>query len=184
MAPLTDGIIHALSVLLVAATQPGSRSHTLESAEELLRIVLSEHPDVKAAAAPKAVESEQARDAGTLPSADSYEAFQMNGRAWAANRWRLEVENRPMVNVHRRTLDDTWRQVIRYFEGDPDKLCGPSHDQLLGAASGAPAAAPAGKALPPPPVHLAPYEKQQWRNGYRAALAAAAVQEAFLAKNK
>jgi hypothetical protein len=39
--------------------------------------------------------------------------------------------------VHRRTLDDTWRQVIRHFGGDPDKLIGPNHDTLLANHSGA-----------------------------------------------
>ena len=53
---------------------------------------------------------------------------------WAVSRWRAEVENRPMVNIHRRTLDNTWRQVIRYAGGDPDALVGPSHDAMLAAA--------------------------------------------------
>ena len=51
--------------------------------------------------------------------------------AWAVSRWRAEVENRPLVNIHRRSLDDSWRQVIRHFGGDPVALCGPSHDDLL-----------------------------------------------------
>jgi hypothetical protein len=50
---------------------------------------------------------------------------------WAVGQWRAEVENRPLVNVHRRTLDDTWRQVIRFAGGDPDELVGPSHDVLV-----------------------------------------------------
>ncbi len=55
----------------------------------------------------------------------------VNGLAWAVSCWRAEVANRPLINVHRRTLDDTWRQVIRYFGGDPVKLLGPAHDHLL-----------------------------------------------------
>jgi hypothetical protein len=43
------------------------------------------------------------------------------------------VRNRPLVNVHRRTLDGTWRQVIRHLGGDPDALIGASHDELLDA---------------------------------------------------
>lgn len=50
---------------------------------------------------------------------------------WAVSRWRAEVEHRPLINVHRRTLDDTWRQVIRHAGGDPDVIIGPSHDALL-----------------------------------------------------
>ena len=55
---------------------------------------------------------------------------------WAVSRWLDEVSGRPLVNVHRRTLDDTWRQVIRHFGGDPDALVGPSHDALLAARPG------------------------------------------------
>ena len=42
--------------------------------------------------------------------------------AWAVERWNAEVKNRPLQNVHRAALDTTWRQVIRYFGGDPDAL--------------------------------------------------------------
>lgn len=50
---------------------------------------------------------------------------------WAVDKWKDEVANRPLVNIHRRTLDDTWRQVIRRAGGDPDALVGPSHDTLV-----------------------------------------------------
>jgi hypothetical protein len=50
---------------------------------------------------------------------------------WAVSRWREEVSLRPLVNTHRRTLDDTWRQVIRYAGGDPVALIGPAHDELV-----------------------------------------------------
>ena len=50
---------------------------------------------------------------------------------WAVARWGAEVKNRPMQNIHRRTLDDTWRQVIRHFGGDDRALCGPPHDDIL-----------------------------------------------------
>ncbi len=50
---------------------------------------------------------------------------------WAVARWDAEVKNRPLVNVHRRMLDDTWRQVIRFFGGDPDVLVGAAHDNLV-----------------------------------------------------
>jgi hypothetical protein len=56
---------------------------------------------------------------------------------WAVERWEEEVKNRPLTNVHRRTLDDTWRQVIRNCGGDDVSLLGPRHDDLI-----APAAAP------------------------------------------
>jgi len=52
---------------------------------------------------------------------------------WAVERWRCEVEHRPLVNIHRRSLDDAWRQVIRKLNGDPDLLVGPAHDDLLQA---------------------------------------------------
>ena len=49
---------------------------------------------------------------------------------WAVERWNAEVKNRPLVNIHRRTLDDTWRAVMRYAGGNPDELVGPDHDTL------------------------------------------------------
>jgi hypothetical protein len=49
---------------------------------------------------------------------------------WVAERWRAEVANRPMVNVHRRSLDDTWRQVLRYLGVDDRARLGPTHDEL------------------------------------------------------
>ncbi|MGO8242976.1 hypothetical protein [Rhizobium johnstonii] len=49
---------------------------------------------------------------------------------WAVSKWNDEVKNRPLVNVHRRSLDDAWRQVIRWAGGDPVALVGPSHDDL------------------------------------------------------
>jgi hypothetical protein len=50
---------------------------------------------------------------------------------WAVGRWQAEVANRPLQNIHRRSLDTTWRQIIRYFGGDALILCGPAHDELL-----------------------------------------------------
>jgi hypothetical protein len=52
---------------------------------------------------------------------------------WAVERWHAEVFKRPLDNVHRRSLDDTWRQVIRRWGGDPDVLVGLSHDALTAA---------------------------------------------------
>jgi hypothetical protein len=52
---------------------------------------------------------------------------------WAVERWNDEVKNRPLINKNRRTLDDTWRQVIRHFGGDPGLLVGKSHDELRAA---------------------------------------------------
>lgn len=51
---------------------------------------------------------------------------------WAVSRWEAEVKNRPLINKNRRPLDDAWRQVVRFAGGDPEKLLGPSHDELLG----------------------------------------------------
>jgi hypothetical protein len=50
---------------------------------------------------------------------------------WAIERWTDEVANRPLINVRRRTLDSTWRQVIRYAGGDDVLLVGPRHDDLV-----------------------------------------------------
>lgn len=74
-------------------------------------------------------------DAGIAPPFTSsaqkdvaMDTFQKNGIAWAVDRWKSEVMNRPMRNLHRRSLDDAWRQVVRYFGGCPDTLLGPCHD--------------------------------------------------------
>jgi hypothetical protein len=50
---------------------------------------------------------------------------------WAIERWHIEVANRPVRNIHRRSLDDTWRQVIRHFGFDDVEYCGPAHDDLV-----------------------------------------------------
>lgn len=55
---------------------------------------------------------------------------------WAVGRWNAEVKDRPLNNIHRRSLDDVWRQVIRQMGGDPDTLVGPSHDALIDGAKG------------------------------------------------
>lgn len=60
------------------------------------------------------------------PSVDAVE--------WAVGKWIAEVQNRPLVNVHRRSLDDTWRTVIRHFGGDDSKLLPlPRHDDMVTA---------------------------------------------------
>jgi len=56
-------------------------------------------------------------------------------REWAVERWHAEVANRPFHNIHRRILDDTWRQVIRYAGGNPVELVGPAHDALSPTSS-------------------------------------------------
>lgn len=63
-----------------------------------------------------------------VPPADARDAGLIE---WAAARWRAEVQNRPLQNVHRRSLDDAWRQVIRYAGGDDVAICGPRHDDLV-----------------------------------------------------
>jgi hypothetical protein len=51
---------------------------------------------------------------------------------WAVDQWRAQVEKRPLRNVHRRALDDVWRQVIRHFGGDADMLLPlPCHDEMV-----------------------------------------------------
>lgn len=50
---------------------------------------------------------------------------------WVCDQWHEEVAVRPLVNVNRRTLDDTWRKVLRYLGADDVKLLGPAHDDLL-----------------------------------------------------
>lgn len=72
------------------------------------------------------------------PTALNVAELEWRGKAvkWAMSRWQAEVASRPLVNVHRRALDTTWRQVIRHFGGDPDVLIGPSHDELVAQQKG------------------------------------------------
>ncbi len=51
--------------------------------------------------------------------------------SWAVGRWNAQVANRPLQNVHRRTLDGVWRQVMRHCGADDVVLCGPRHDDLV-----------------------------------------------------
>lgn len=52
---------------------------------------------------------------------------------WAVEQWNKQVLNRPLINIHRRSLDDVWRQVIKKFGGNDLELIGPHHDELLAA---------------------------------------------------
>lgn len=70
--------------------------------------------------------------APTLPEAAAPDLLR-----WAVDRWHDEVALRPLKNIYRRTLDDVWREVIRFAGGDPISLIGPSHDDLLIAAKDA-----------------------------------------------
>lgn len=66
------------------------------------------------------------------PAGPSGCAFDNDHLAWACERWQREVANRPLRNVHRRSLDDTWRQVIRRLGGDPAALLPMAdHDTLV-----------------------------------------------------
>lgn len=55
---------------------------------------------------------------------------------WVVGCWHAEVAKRPLVNVHRRSLDDTWRQMLRHLGVDDRARIGPTHDELLDAAKG------------------------------------------------
>ncbi|HLV84205.1 MAG TPA: hypothetical protein VKY62_10555 [Devosia sp.] len=66
---------------------------------------------------------------------------------WAVRKWHEQVANRPLVNVHRRTLDGVWRQVIRFAGEDDVVLLGPRHDDMLDAS---------GNPLPEHSAHTAP----------------------------
>jgi hypothetical protein len=48
---------------------------------------------------------------------------------WVVQRWKAEVAERPLKNIHRRTLDDTWRQIYRHLTGREMQF--PTHDELL-----------------------------------------------------
>lgn len=54
---------------------------------------------------------------------------------WAVDKWIADVKDRPLTNIHRRTLDGCYRAVIEQLGGDADKLLGPCHDELLDKSS-------------------------------------------------
>lgn len=68
-----------------------------------------------------------------LETVQPAETFRIALHEWAVAGWRSEVQNRPLVNIHRKRLDDFWREAIRKAGGDPGAIVGPSHDELLGA---------------------------------------------------
>jgi sulfatase maturation enzyme AslB (radical SAM superfamily) len=43
--------------------------------------------------------------------------YQQSLAEWIVERWDDEVKHRPMQNIHRRTLDATWRKVYRHVTG-------------------------------------------------------------------
>jgi len=89
---------------------------------------------------------------------------------WAVSRWREEVAARPLQNVHRRTLDGTWRQVLRWFGVDDVQRLGDRHDDLL--ASGRPAAA---MPVVPVPASMDDNYRQWYHEAMRASNAAGFV---------
>lgn len=71
-----------------------------------------------------------------IPASDLNEPASVEGSPlleWAVEQWKRQVSGRPLQNVHRRSLDDVWRQVIRWAGGDPIVLLGPAHDELRAA---------------------------------------------------
>eukprot|EP00456_Euglypha_rotunda_P010724 TRINITY_DN12747_c0_g1_i14.p2 TRINITY_DN12747_c0_g1~~TRINITY_DN12747_c0_g1_i14.p2 ORF type:complete len:194 (+),score=42.53 TRINITY_DN12747_c0_g1_i14:993-1574(+) len=67
---------------------------------------------------------------------------------WVVICWNAEVKNRPMVNVHRRSLDDAWRQMLRHLGVDDRERLGPTHDELRAEISSKEWEAMNGKAAP------------------------------------
>jgi hypothetical protein len=80
-------------------------------------------PDWRTADTGKAIEHDRSGEQAASPSLSDVVA-------WAVSQWKDEVANRPLENVHRRTLDDAWRRMIRFGGGDPVALLGPAHDDL------------------------------------------------------
>jgi len=44
-------------------------------------------------------------------------AYAIQLARWVLGRWDAEVADRPLCNIHRRTLDETWRQIYRHLTG-------------------------------------------------------------------
>lgn len=54
------------------------------------------------------------------------DVYKSNLAQWIIERWDAEVKNRPIENIHRRTLDGTWRQIYRHVT-DGNELPRPKH---------------------------------------------------------
>src|SRR5271169_5458805 len=81
---------------------------------------------------PSAIPNHQPRRNATYHSREAVQTTEASSLlTWAVSRWNAEVADRPLRNIHRRALDDIWRQVIRFAGRDPIALLGPSHDDLL-----------------------------------------------------
>lgn len=111
--------------LILQPTEPSDEEFKQKIEQEFDRLGDSEgqglHPYWKAAFREGA---NFARRYHTQPSVDAVR--------WAVGKWIAEVQNRPLANVHRRSLDDTWRTVIRHFGGDDSRLL-PRHDDMVTA---------------------------------------------------
>lgn len=118
--------------VLDALTATGSDMPATATPAEIVRAVIDAH--VQIALDPRVSDATPAQQPGLLE--------------WAVARWRDEVQHRPLVNKNRRSLDDAWRQVIRYAGGDPAELIGPPHDDLASAPAQQPEI-PDGYALVP-----------------------------------
>lgn len=57
---------------------------------------------------------------------------------WVAEQWHAEVANRPLVNVHRKRLDDKWRQLLERLHVDHRARLGPTHDELTAQTTALP----------------------------------------------
>lgn len=76
-------------------------------------------------------ELQRLSDGARAQGAGEAETFRIALHEWAVQGWRDEVQNRPLVNIHRKRLDDFWRKAIRKAGGDPDALLGPDHDTII-----------------------------------------------------
>jgi hypothetical protein len=73
------------------------------------------------------------RPAGDSADAPVQQAGELETVAnWIAEQWHAEVANRPLVNVHRKRLDDKWRQLLERLHVDHRARLGPTHDELTG----------------------------------------------------
>lgn len=81
------------------------------------------------------VSTDSGMNSGDLIPIAERERSMIELREWAVSRWRAEVQHRPLLNKHRRALDDCWRQVMIYAGIDPDAAVGLSHDTMLAAGS-------------------------------------------------
>ncbi|WP_190726680.1 hypothetical protein [Pseudomonas typographi] len=126
-------VIHAILNCGITHLEDGRKVVSLDAVERALETNTSAYTtlDAELDTAKQALFQAQEAAKALAAERDALQSELTKAREWAVERWKDEVSQRPLQNIHRRSFDDTWRQVITRLGGDHRELCGPTHDELL-----------------------------------------------------